>query len=75
MKYLYRLMQDDNNGYETFDSAIVCAGSEEEAKTIEVGGWGREWANSPDSVHVELIGTALDDGCVGDVLLASFNAG
>ena len=75
MKYLYRLTQDDNTWYDTFDSAVVCAGSEEEAKAIEVGRWGDAWANSPDSVHVELIGTALDDGCVGDVIVASFNAG
>ena len=31
---LYKISQDENNEYDTFDSAIVCAESEEEAKKI-----------------------------------------
>lgn len=31
---LYKISQSKNNDYDTYDSAIVCAESEEEAKTI-----------------------------------------
>lgn len=31
---IYRISQDDNNGYDTYDSAIVIAKNEEEAKRI-----------------------------------------
>ena len=31
---LYKLSQNINNGYDTYDSAVVCAGSEEEARKI-----------------------------------------
>lgn len=32
--YLYLLSQDENSGYDTYDSCIVCAESEDEAKRI-----------------------------------------
>ncbi len=31
---IYKLWQDVNNGYDTYDSIIVCAENEEEAKRI-----------------------------------------
>ena len=31
---LYKIYQEVNNDYDTYDSAIVCADNEEEAKTI-----------------------------------------
>lgn len=31
---LYKISQDLNNGYDTYDSAIVCAENEDEAKKI-----------------------------------------
>ncbi len=34
MKMLYLISQNDNNHYDTYDSAIVCAESEEQARTI-----------------------------------------
>jgi hypothetical protein len=38
MKYLYLLTQDFNRGYDTFDSCVVCADSEEAAKQIHPRG-------------------------------------
>lgn len=32
--YIYRLSQDKNNGYDTYDSAVVCAKNEHDAKRI-----------------------------------------
>lgn len=34
MSKLYLLTQDKNNSYDTYDSAVVCANSEEEAKQV-----------------------------------------
>lgn len=77
---LWIISQNMNNGYDTFDSAVVAAETEEDARNIDVDGsdWknGRytAWANSPDQVHVEYIGYAGPDIKFG-VVLASFNAG
>jgi len=80
MKYLYLLRQYENSGYDTYDSCIVCAESEDEAKRIHPSNYStwqdnyRNWAYSPESVLVELIGTAVDTLETG-VVIASFNAG
>ena len=74
---LYKISQDKNNGWDTYDSAIVCAASEDEARLINPeGGWTTysSWCQSPDDVTVELIGTAVEDTNRG-IVLASFNAG
>lgn len=73
---IYLVTQDENVGYDTFDSIIVCAENEDIAKntlppTCE---WGYCWAYSPDKVDVTLIGIANDDIEKG-VIMASFNAG
>ena len=56
---LYLLTQDVNMGWDTYDSAIVCAESEEEAVKIHPNGE---------------IGVA-DESIEKGVVLASFNAG
>lgn len=83
--YLYLIRQSVNCGWDTYDSAVVIASSEEEAKTIHPDGsrWGttgwedswvaRSWCN-PEDVTVQLIGTATS-GKIGDVIVSSFNAG
>ena len=75
MNKLYKIWQNTNNGYDTYDSAIVCAETEEEARNIEVGSVGEYggWV-SPEYVHVEEIGIAKDSVKKG-IILASFNAG
>ena len=77
MKYLYLISQDTNNGYDTYDSAVVCARNEEEARNYPVGDYGRDFGNdwvSPEKVKVELIGEATKNIKVG-AILKSFNAG
>jgi len=87
---LYLIQQDTNLGYDTYDSAVVIATSEEEAKTIHPGGcrweevgqgqwsWTSDWGlmdwTVPENVTVTCIGAATQ-GQVGDVVCASFNAG
>ena len=87
---LWKLTQDVCTGWDTYDSAIVAAETEDDAKRIHpspyAGNWdntlsGRweyesvgNWAFSPDDVHAELIGEALP-GTRAGVILASFNAG
>jgi hypothetical protein len=83
---LYLLTQNDNNGYDTYDSCVVCAKDEKEAKTISPEGgifvetagkkssWRTAWALRASSITCEEIGTANSDQKKG-VILSSFNAG
>lgn len=81
MMNIYKIWQTENNDYDTFDSAIVYAETEDEARNIHPNGIGwdhwlgiKSWASSPDKVMVEKIGeTSLD--VKSGVILASFNAG
>ncbi len=86
---IYLITQDDNSGYDTFDSAVVIAPDEETARhthpygyTWKESGWydGREiekynytWI-TPDKVEVNFLGVAMRDLKPG-IILASFNAG
>jgi hypothetical protein len=86
---LYLIKQNINNDYDTYDSAIVAATSEEEARTIHPAGhrwvsetkrWNTDWHDQyswvyPENVEVQLIGISTSDAKAGDVILASFNAG
>ena len=78
---LYKISQDENDGYDNYDSAVVAAESEEEAIKIHPGSgrlypdWDSEnWVNDLDLVSVKLIGTAVE-GTKPGVILASYNAG
>ena len=83
---LYLLTQTTNTGYDTYDSCIVAARSEQEAKTItpkndtfdkNENGYSygnRGWCGSAEQVHCTKIGTAIK-GTQKGVILASFNAG
>lgn len=77
---LFLLTQEVENGWDTFDSMIVAAKNEKEARLITPpnGEFGRTpytcWAHSPEQVQVKLIGTAVKDTPAG-IVLASFNAG
>ena len=73
---LYLLTQDVNTGYETYDSCVVAAYDEEDARTIPpYGEWGQVygWAYKPSQVQTEFLGTATK-GVERGVVLASFNA-
>lgn len=78
---LYLLTQDESTGYDTYDSVVVAAKSEDEARKIHpsewVDGWdnsGGDWCSSPESVTVKMIGKAVK-GTQAGVVLSSFNAG
>jgi|688.fasta_scaffold1373915_1 hypothetical protein len=82
---LYKISQIVNNDWDTYDSAIVAAENEEEAKKINpcqyaVEEWwvgAREyssWCFKLEDVKVELIGVAKE-GIEKGVVIASFNAG
>jgi hypothetical protein len=85
---LYLLRQNVNNGYDTYDSAIVAATTEAEAKEIHpsiyskdiiysddlsIYDWAYDWC-TPKDVQVTYIGTAKP-GTNKGVILSSFNAG
>ena len=80
---LYLITRPEQWDYDQYDSAVVCALSEADARMIHPGGrddWNgiRErydsWVNA-DSVIVTLIGVA-DPACgQGSIICASFNAG
>lgn len=68
---LYLIRQDANDGYGIYRSAVVCANSTEEARSmspasgepIDWAGQSRwdadQWVSRPDDVIVELIGQAV----------------
>lgn len=83
MKKLYLLSQNKNNEWDTYDSCVVCAESEDEARKINPNSSGEEvkeddiysgWT-TPKNVKVEEIGIANDNIVLGSVICASFNAG
>lgn len=86
---LYRISQTTNEGYDTYDSAVVVAASEEDARKIHPGSlrmidygewWTSDqmystWGYALEDVKVELIGQAAPKLKAGAVVCASFNAG
>lgn len=76
---LWLISQDENTNYDTYDSAVVAAETEDEAKAIHPAGdpedWSESygtWCKSPDGVKAQYLGeTERPAG----VVLASFNAG
>lgn len=79
---LFLISQTENDNYDTYDSAVVCAASADMARAIHPDGKtppheGRgvgTWAHSLGAVTVTAIGVASDDIKAG-VVCASFNAG
>jgi hypothetical protein len=82
---LYLISQSKNNGYDTYDSAVVCASNEDEARNInpstgKLTDWASpayffcDWVSRADLVRVELLGPALPTRIDAGVICASFNA-
>lgn len=79
---LYLLSQSVNNEYDTYDSCVVAAESEEEAKLIHPNGFGTmpndgkydSWVRTVGEVECKYIGEA-GEGIEQGVICASFNAG
>lgn len=83
---LYLISQTENEDYETYDSAVVCAESKKDAARIYPwvedpdeyeDPWisSHSWASSPKNVKVKYIGVAAEDIILGSIICASFNAG
>jgi hypothetical protein len=70
---LYKVWRIDDIGYDEYDSAVVCAGSEEEALATNPSEHST-WTTSIDNLRVEYIGEAAAWMGKG-VVLTSFNAG
>jgi hypothetical protein len=83
---LWLIMQNVNDGCDTYDSAVVAAPMVEVAQRIHPNGdknWGARfnegadcygtWAQKPEQVTVKYIGEAAE-GIAEGVVLASFNA-
>lgn len=79
---LYKLTQSESIGYDTYDSVIVCAENEDDAKSIHPSGGDfiekgeiyDVWATKKSNINCEEIGVANNNQMRG-VVLASFNAG
>tara|TARA_R110000824_G_scaffold153443_2_gene325095 strand:+ start:171 stop:422 length:252 start_codon:yes stop_codon:yes gene_type:complete len=81
---IYKIERRDDVGYDEFDSMIVAADSEDDAKSIHPYGdasfpcWNNDYGSW---VRKEEIDTLLKIWCIGEtelkkgVILASFNAG
>jgi len=80
---LYLISQDENYGYDTYDSAVVAADNEEAARMFHPGfdddyDWngvdeGTTWCDAKD-VKVEFLGVAKH-GTSRGYICVSFNAG
>ena len=77
---LWIISQCVNRGYDTYDSAVVAAETEEEARnTLPSGGTWQEarryggWASKPSEVDVEYLGETNRE--ISGIILSSFNAG
>jgi hypothetical protein len=80
---LFLIEQEQWTGYDTYDSAVVVAESEDDARNIHPSGgpvtdrrtdWACDWATSVEHVTARYIGEASPVLPRG-VVLASFNAG
>jgi hypothetical protein len=72
---LYLISQNVNTGSDTYDSAVVAALSEDDARAIHPSKYEAQetWCDK-ENVTVKLIGTATT-GIKAGVICASFNAG
>jgi len=73
---IYLISQDHNDNCDTYDSAVVVAATEDDARKISPGEGARQYAIqawcAPEFVMVKLIGTT--DLPAGTVICASFHA-
>jgi hypothetical protein len=78
MTKLWLIRQTKNNGYDTYDSAVVAAPDEETARHIHPNNYSLVHSSDDSWVHprdvvVEYLGET--DREISGVILASFNAG
>jgi hypothetical protein len=71
---IYKIWQDKNNDYDTYDSAVVCAINEDRAKQLTIEEfWGGSWTDI-ENLQIELIGTTITER-KEEIIVASYNAG
>ena len=73
MRYLYLIERTDDVGFDEYDSAVVCARNEDEAKTTDMG-YGGHLTHCLKNIDVKLLGPADSNVELG-VVCSSFNAG
>ena len=74
---LYLITQDINNGYDTYDSFVVCAKDEKDAKIIhelDDSEFCCTWVSNTKDIKVKYLGEA-DESIGRGEILGSFNAG
>lgn len=72
---IYKISQTINNGYDTFDSVIVAAVDQNEARKMRLcEKFSSSWSD-PEYVTVEYIGLGAIQYRKPEIVLASFNAG
>lgn len=79
---LYLISQDENTGYDTYDSVVVVAETIEQAQVCDPsrGAYSSTaylsgmWAH-PSKIRVSFLGVCGAPYKAGDVVCASFNAG
>lgn len=78
---LYLISQKENSGYDTYDSAVVCATDEASARNMSPTSGealsdydSTTWVTDPAKVEVLFLGEA-DANVESGVVCASFNAG
>lgn len=82
---LWLISQEQNSDYDTYDSLVVAAETEDDARKTPPTGYlfegvdwhdraAKVWASGPEHVVVKHIGTAAE-GTAPGVILASFNSG
>ncbi len=58
---LYLISQNENSGWDTYDSAVVAAENESEARIINPGGY-REWDREREQFHwIDSVPPSYDD--------------
>jgi hypothetical protein len=85
---LYLLTQNDNTDYDTYDSCVVVAKSEDDARKIHPYGdvysdiskfnewqYYTTWTKNPEKVSVQYLGVADKSLKENEVICSSFNAG
>ena len=76
---IYKVWQNDVNGYDTYDSAVIIAEGINRAKRISIEklsrgqGLSKTWTDDIHKVHATEIGISNKDE--EEIVVASFNAG
>ena len=72
---LFRISQDENSDYDTYDSAVVAAPDEQTAREMNPSTYKySEWCSSADQVTVKYLGEATE-GIEQGIICASYNGG